>query len=50
MGVIYRGHRKSPKSQNVTRQLDHRVTEGVCQLLLTGTQSLPSPWTATKPG
>ena len=29
MGVIYRGHRKSPKSQNLTQRLDHRV----CQLL-----------------
>lgn len=32
MGVIFRGHRKSLKSQNLTQRLDHRVRE-VCQLL-----------------
>lgn len=33
MGVIYRGHRKSLKSQNLSRWLGHRVREGVCQML-----------------
>lgn len=36
--------------QRVRTSLFSWTTEGVCQLLLTGTQSLPSPWKATKPG
>lgn len=36
MGVIYRGHRKSLKSQNLPQWLGRKVREVVCQLLSYG--------------